>query len=106
MEKQNIKTQMLIEDLMDEFNFVKCHDAIYKGRFNPPKRIRDLKNDAEKALLRVIEDLEDPNITDEERSKLSPAIQINSFYADGWWCPEEGIKLGLRFIFEEWNNYN
>ena len=105
------KTKEVIENLMDEFNFIECHefeDQYCRDKYFKPtkKRIRDLKNEAESAINHVIEQIENLEKNGKSKFNFLALSMVNSFLCIGYYAEEmeidgdtypEGYKLTLSY---------
>jgi hypothetical protein len=111
MESKQKTTREIIEDVLDEFDFIKCHDLESNkckeiSGHHTTKRIRDLKNEAEKAINVAIEQIEDLEKQGKSKFNVLSHSMVNSFlcivyYAEpieiqGFHYPE-GYRIQLSY---------
>lgn len=122
--------QESIEDILDNFDFIACYDIEWERLKEirksdmPNLRIRDLKNQATKALQDVIAEAREYEKCGEDRFHPTIRILNGNFLALGQWIEEfdlehcnssdeqeitryeEHLYLSLYYFVESGNTYN
>jgi hypothetical protein len=82
-----------LEDIMDNFDFVKCYEIENRERNLANLRIRDLKNQATKALKDVVAEAEELESLEANKFHKLMQAQYGSFLALGEWIEQHDLQL-------------